>query len=134
MWRVNRYWTGGVAGIADTAFFQSAREYADRFGAPQAVKDVVAFRHALAAWDFPAAAGASDRLLPVVAKENQWISGDELRDGAVMAKLHLGDAAGARVALDSLRRFSSRSPDDLRTRMLEAYVTTAEGRQATAAR
>ena len=134
MWRVNRYWTGGVAGVADTAFFQSAMRYADRFDAPQAVKDVVAFRHALAGWDFPTAAGASDRLLPVVAKENQWISGDELRDGAVMAKLHLGDAAGARVALDSLRRFSARSPDDLRSRMLEAYVTTAESRQATAAR
>ncbi len=54
----------------------------------------MAFRHALAGWDFPAAAGASDRLLPVVVKENQWISGVELRDGAVMAKLHLGDAAG----------------------------------------
>ena len=134
MWRVNRYWSGGLAGVADTAFFRSAQRYADRFDAPQAVKDVVAFRHALAAWDFPAAAGASDRLLPVVVKENQWISGDELRDGAVMAKLHLGDAAGARVALDSLRRFSSRSADDLRSRMLEAYVTTAESRQATAAR
>ena len=134
MWRVNRFWSGGMAGVADTAFFHSARQYADRFGAPQAVKDVVAFRQALATWDFPAAAGTSDRLLPAVVQGSQWISADELRDGAVMAKLHVGDAAGARAALDSLRRFSTRNPDDLRSRMLDAYVAMAEGRQATAAR
>ena len=62
------------------------------------------------------------------------IPGDELRDGAVLAKLHVGDAKGARMALDTLRKFTQRSPDDLRSRMLEAYVETAEGRRATALR
>jgi hypothetical protein len=46
----------------------------------------------------------------------------------------VGDAKGARVALDTLRRFTRRTPDDLRSRMLQAYVEAAEGRTATAGR
>jgi hypothetical protein len=69
-----------------------------------------------------------------VLKGGRWLPADELRDATVMAKLHVGDAKGARVALDTLRRFSLRTPDDLRSRMLDAFVEMAEGRGATAVR
>jgi hypothetical protein len=98
------------------------------------VRDVVAFRHAVASWNFPAAASAADRIMPVVLRERRWIPADELRDGTVMAKLHLGNVAGARMALDTLSKHSTRNPGDLRSRMLEAYVASAEGQAATAAR
>jgi predicted membrane-bound spermidine synthase len=131
---VSRFRNGGQAGIADEEFFRSAMRYAERLQAPAAVRDIVALRHAMATWDFPRAAGAADRIIPVVLGGARLIPGDELRDAAVFAKLHVGDARGARVALDSLRKFTVRSPDDLRARMLEAYVELAEGRAATATR
>jgi predicted membrane-bound spermidine synthase len=134
MQQVERFWNAGRAGTADPRFYAGARGYAERFRAPAPVREVVAFRQAVAAWDFPAAAQAADRLLPVVLAEKRWIHPDELRDGMVMAKLHTGDAAGARMALDTLRRFSKRTPDDLRSRMLDAYVAAAEGRQTAASR
>ena len=131
---VGRYWNAGRAGTADPEFYRAAQRYAERFRAPAAVLDVIAFRQGLGSWDFRSASTAADRLLPVVLREKRWLSPDELRDGTVMAKLHTGDARGARMALDTLRSFSTRPADDLRSRMLDAYVTTAEGRQATAAR
>jgi spermidine synthase len=134
MRQVEQHWHGGRAGTADEQFFGLAHRYVERFQAPPAVRDVVAFRHAIATWNFPGAASAADRIMPVALKENRWITADELRDGAVMAKLHLGDVPGARAALDTLRRYSTRNPGDLRSRMLEAYVASAESRRATASR
>ena len=129
---VGRFLNGGQAGVADEEFYASALRYAERFQAPQAVRDIVAFRHAMAAWNFPAASGAADRILPVVLGGARWLPADELRDATVVAKLHTGDAAGARKALDALRGFSLRSPDDLRSRMLDAYVMALEESKATA--
>jgi spermidine synthase len=131
---VSRFRNGGQAGVANEGFFRSAMRYAERFQAPQTVRDIVAFRHAVATWNFSTASGAADRIIPAVLKGARLIPGDELRDAAVLAKLHLGDAKGARVALDTLRKFTLRSPDDLRSRMLEAYVEAAEGQAATASR
>ena len=132
--QVGRFWNAGRAGTTDGRFYQTAQQYVERFRAPAPVKDVVAFRGAVAAWDFPSASAAADRLLPVVLREKRWIHPDELRDGTVMAKLHVGDAKGARMALNSLRQYSARKPDDLRSRMLDAYVAAAEEAQATAMR
>jgi predicted membrane-bound spermidine synthase len=132
--QVARIHHGGQAGVPDDAFYRAAGQYAERMRAPETVRQVVAFRHALAGWDFGRAAAAADRILPVVLAERRWIPADELRDGAVLAKLHIGDVSGARQVLDTLARFSTRSPGDLRTRLLQAYVTTAEGRRSAAMR
>ena len=51
---------------------------------PAAARDVVAFRHGIAAWNFAEASAAADRLMPVVLKEHKWIAPDELRDGLVI--------------------------------------------------
>jgi spermidine synthase len=131
---VGQFRNGAQAGVADEAFFRSALRYAERFQAPAGVRDVIAFRHAVAGWNFPAAAGAADRLIPVVLGGQRLLPGDELRDAAVLAKLHVGDTKGARVALDTLRKLTRRPADDLRSRILEAYVETAEAMRATAGR
>ncbi|MGH7528468.1 MAG: hypothetical protein ACREMX_17380, partial [Gemmatimonadales bacterium] len=123
---------GGTAGVADEALYGIARRYLEQGRAPAAARDLVAFRHGIASWNFAEAADAGDRLMPSAMRDHAWITADELRDGMVMAKLHLGDAAGARQAFDTLARFTTRKPGDLRTRLLEAYVKTAEGRQAVA--
>ncbi|MBA3344633.1 MAG: spermidine synthase [Gemmatimonadales bacterium] len=117
---------GGTAGTADEEFYATLTRLMDRHGAPTPVRDVVEFRHGIASWNFAEASAAADRLLPVAMREQRWISADELRDGLVFAKLHLRDVAGARQALDTLARFSSRSPRDLRSLLLGSYVETAE--------
>ncbi len=65
-------------------------------------------------------------------REHRWITADELRDGAVFAKLNSGDVRGARAVLDTLAQFSVRKPTDLRSRLLSAYVTSAEIQRAMA--
>ncbi|MGH7498450.1 MAG: hypothetical protein ACREL3_06315, partial [Gemmatimonadales bacterium] len=126
---VDRVRNGGTAGTADGAFYTALIAFMNRHQAPQPARDVVAFRHAIAGWDFAEAAAVADRLMPVVLKEHRWISPDELRDGLVIARLHLRDAAGARQALDTLAKFSARPVGDLRSMLLEAYVQTMEGMQ-----
>jgi hypothetical protein len=72
--------------------------------------------------------------MPYAMKQHNWIGADELRDGVVMANLHLGNASAARRTLDSLAQFSTRKPGDLRTLLLQAYVAKAESRSTSARR
>jgi hypothetical protein len=118
--------------MADDAFYADVQRTMDRFGAPPAARNVVSFRRDMAAWRFSDAASAADRLLPVAMQEHRWITADELRDGAVFAKLNSGDVRGARQLLDTLARFSVRRPTDLRSRLLAAYVSSAEIQRALA--
>ncbi len=124
--------SGGRAGMPDNQLYLAARAYAAKMKAPETVQQVVAFRHAVASWNFREASDAADRILPVALKEHRWIPSDELRDGTVMAKLHVGDIRGARQTLETLREFSTRPAWDLRSQLLSAYVMTAEQRQSAA--
>ncbi len=123
---VDRYHIAATAGVVDTARDGQAARFLERHDAPPVVRDLLAFRHGIQAWDFVQAAAAAERLLPAVVEQRRWIAPDELRDGAVMACLHTGNVAGARKFLDALGRFSTRRPGDLRSELLSAYVRTAE--------
>ncbi|HEV8176979.1 MAG TPA: hypothetical protein VGP44_04755, partial [Gemmatimonadales bacterium] len=129
-----RYRNGGTAGTADTEFYAKLNRYMERHRAPRPARDAVAFRQGIASWDFALAAQAAERLIPLEMGGHRWLEPDELRDGAVMAQLHLGDAKGARRSLDGLARFSTRNPGDLRSLLLESYVRAAESRPASAER
>jgi predicted membrane-bound spermidine synthase len=122
----------GTAGFVDQQFYAHLDRIMERHRAPQAVRDVVRFRRGMASWNFAEAAAAGERLLPLAASNRAWIPADELRDGLVLARLHLRDPRGARQALDSLFRFSRRPATDLRSQLLTAYVQTAERLQSVA--
>jgi spermidine synthase len=126
---VDRLRSGGTAGTADEPLYAALGRFMTRHKAPAPARDVVAFRHGIASWNFAEANAAAERLMPVVLKEHRWISPDELRDGLVMARLHLHDASGARQALAALEQYSTRPAGDLRSLLLMAYVRTAEGMQ-----
>jgi spermidine synthase len=125
---------GGAAGRPDEQFYVRALQFIARHSGPASARDVVLFRHGVAAWDWAEASAAADRLLPVVKREPGWVPGDELRDGAVMAKLQTGDPAGARRVLQALAPLSGRPAGDLRSQLLAAYVAIAERQRATASR
>jgi hypothetical protein len=131
---VDRYRGGSVAGVEGDPLYPAEHGFVERHGAPQAVRDVVAFRHAINTWDFEGAAAAADRLLPLALAQHQWILPDELRDGAVMANLHVGRVAAARRVLDTLAPYSGRHPGDLRNQLLGAWVADAERARMTARR
>jgi hypothetical protein len=116
---------GGTAGVVDTSFYRDVQAFAATHGAPQPVRDALAFARALAGWDFAAAARLADALLPAAAAGNSWLNVDELRDGAVVAKLRTGDVAGARRYFTALASRTERTPTNLRTRLLAAYLRAA---------
>ncbi|MEJ7809474.1 MAG: fused MFS/spermidine synthase [Gemmatimonadaceae bacterium] len=118
---------GGTAGVADEEFYRAVRDFADRHAAPHGVRDAIAFLHGLATWDFAEASSAADGLLEPARDGTSWIADvDELRDGAVVAKLRTGDVAGARRYFAALAGQSQRRRTDLRVSLLQAYLRAAE--------
>ena len=124
--------SGANAGVADTALYAAMRQFMIRERAPMEARAAVAFLHGLAAWDFAEASSAATPLLAAAARGDMWLDPDLLRDGAVVARLQTSDVRGARRALDALRARSTRSPNDVRVQLLDAWVRAAEQRGAAA--
>jgi spermidine synthase len=131
---IDRLRNGAKAGAADDEFYGSLYQFMSRHSAPEPARDVVAFRQGMASWNFSKAIAAADRLMPLAMNQRRWISADELRDGMVVAHLNMGNAGAARKSLNSLAKFSTRAPSDLRSLLLEAYVQAAESRTTNAQR
>lgn len=125
---------GGMAGVADSAFYASLRRYLAKTNPPVQARASIDFLHGLAAWDFAEASRAADPLLAATAAGDLWLDADVLRDGAVMAKLATGDRRGAREAFKLLISRSSRSTTDLRTRLLYAYIADTTDARVVASR
>ncbi|HYD51497.1 MAG TPA: fused MFS/spermidine synthase [Gemmatimonadaceae bacterium] len=119
----------GTAGVADERFYAEVRDYARRAAAPPGVHDALAFHHGLAAWDWREASESAERLLLGRAAGSTWVPVDQLRDGAVVAALRLGDRAGA---LRIVAQLASDTRDlgtafHLRTRLLQAHAAGLGG-------
>jgi predicted membrane-bound spermidine synthase len=113
---------GGLAGVADAAFYARVRAYLDRTKAPAAPRAAIDFLHGIDAWNFAEASRAADVLVPLEVQGDRWLDPDQLRDGAVMAKLALGDRPAAGGVFLALVRRSERPITDLRTRLLYSYI------------
>jgi hypothetical protein len=123
-----------MAGVADEDFYRGVRLVLDRHAAPLPVRDVVAFRHAIATWKFSEASEVGERLVPLMARGEGWIPADELRDGLLMARLHIKDVKGARRAYDALTPLTTRPQTDLRSQLLSSYLRMAEWMRASVVR
>ncbi|MEP6692361.1 MAG: fused MFS/spermidine synthase [Gemmatimonadaceae bacterium] len=115
----------GTTGVADEAFYGSVNRYLERQRAPEPVKHSVGFLHAISVWDFATASKEADALLPAAVKGDHWIAPDALRNGATVAKLRLGDVAGAGRVLSSMAPQSKLPSSDLRARLLFSYYQDA---------
>ena len=122
---VERELHGPAAGVADERFYDALHRYLARARAPEVVLASAQFMHALATWDFQRASQAADRLMADQTLGTGWLPPDMLRDGAVVAKLRIGDVPGARRIFDRLTYAGS---DELWPRLLEAYLVAAEAR------
>ena len=116
---------GGTAGYLDEELYGSALGYMRRHRAPDTAYRVLSFRRSLAAWDFQQASQAADALLPTVVRLEGWIPAQELYDGGVIAKLLTGETESARRLGDELADYVTRSPGNLKSRMLASYLESA---------
>ena len=116
---------GAASGVADEPYFGRVRAYTARQRAPAQVAASIDFIHGLASWNFTEAVRASAVLLPLAERGEHWLSPNVLREGTVAAHLRLGDAAGARAALERLRGAPGRRPGDMRGELLTATVAAA---------
>jgi predicted membrane-bound spermidine synthase len=123
---------GGTAGIVDTALFAAVERFLARQPAPAEARAAVAFLRGLAGWDWVEVSRAAEPLLAAAQRRDFWLPPDLLRDGAVAARLQLGDVPGARSALRALHAQTSRSPHDVRSRLLVAMVEKAAATAAAA--
>ncbi|MEP6620844.1 MAG: fused MFS/spermidine synthase [bacterium] len=117
---------GGTAGVADSAFYVAVNRYLDAQHAPTEARATIAFLHGLAAWDFAEASRAAGVLVPLAVKGDLWMPADELREGAVLARLKLGDVRGARSVFDALAPRSARDVNDVRPQLLNAWIAASE--------
>ena len=83
------------------------------------------FIHGLASWDFAEASKAADVLIPAAVKGDLWMPVDLLREGTAVARIKLGDARGARAALDELAPRTERDVNDVRPQLVSAWVNAA---------
>ena len=113
---------GPAQGVADERFYGTLHRYLERAGAPDVTRATADFMHALARWDFPAASRAVDRIMSDPSLGTGWVPPEMLRDGGVVAKLMIGDVAGARRIYD---RLTVAGDTELRARLLGAYITAA---------
>jgi hypothetical protein len=120
---------GGTAGVADEWFYDRVRAYLAIHDAPTEARRAIAFRHALARWDFGTLSHLADTLAPAALTDTSWVDVDELREAGTIAKLKLGDVAGARALWRTLAVRAERSPADLRSLLIDAYLIDAARRE-----
>ena len=124
--------SGATSGVADSAFYARVDAYMAAQKAPAEARATVDFLHGMAAWNFVQAWRASDVLVPLAAKGDHWMPTDELREGAVLARLALGDVAGARHVLKAMAHVSGRDANDVRPQLLDAWIAARDSSQKAA--
>ena len=121
---------GGTQGWVDEPFHASVLRFFETQRAPDDAIAAWRFLHAVAAYQWQAAAAEIDALADARVNARKWLDDDLLRDGAVIALLKTGQPAKARATFDRLDEFTSRKDTDLRVRLLRAWVDAAVKKSA----
>ncbi len=113
---------GGTAGAIDEGLFDAITRFHEKHDAPVEARAAIRFRHALATWNLAEAASVAQVLVPSAFRGVHWISPDELCNGIVISLLLLGQPDVARDLYGKLSPLLSTQSDDVRRRLLEAYL------------
>ena len=124
-WHAFRVWHAGTRGYLNPNFSRDVAGFLDRYGAPEPVRALVAFREGVAAHDWPRAVTASRLVVSEAVAGRPWVDTDDLREGAVLGWLAMGQPDSAAQVFQTLGRVSERSPDELRIRLLDSYLGRA---------
>jgi predicted membrane-bound spermidine synthase len=117
----------GTMGVIDTAFYRSVLTYARDQGAPEAVQATLAFRQAVARYDWATAVALIDRLSPVIRQQPALMPPSEFREAATVALLKAGQPARAAALFAAFRGTRGERDTDISSRLLAAHLTRALG-------
>jgi hypothetical protein len=123
-------WHGGTAGVADSTFYAPVLRYLAAAGAPREALASVRFARGLAAYDWAEAREAGRVLLAAYMRGDQWVDTAMLHDGGAVAALQTGDVEGARQVVAATRARLRRGADDVRGRLIDAWIADAAARRA----
>ncbi len=112
----------GTMGRVDGAWYADVERYMIASNAPAGAVSAWRFLRAAVTYDWPVAAAEVPRQLAERDRGAAWLAPELLLDAAVLARLRTGDLTGAKAAFARLSDAAGRSPDDVRTRMLEVLV------------
>jgi hypothetical protein len=93
---------GGTADVIDSAFYATVSSYVARRHPPPAVVAAVDFTHGMATWHFDEVNRASGVLVTSYAIGDHWLALEDLRDGAELGHLMVGDTTAARAVYKAL--------------------------------
>ncbi|MGW8267595.1 MAG: hypothetical protein ACWGSQ_14615, partial [Longimicrobiales bacterium] len=96
-----------------------------RLDAPAGVLSAVAFLRALEVRDWGSLVSASDALAAEIAAGRRWINPAVVLDAGVLARIFSGDPGGALDFFGRLEPLAGRSPEDFRSRLIEAHLDQA---------
>ena len=117
---------GGTMGEIDSAWYSMVERFMVAQRAPKDGIAALRFLRAAVSYDWTTTARETEVLIVSRNEGRQWLPVGLFFDAAVVSRLRSGDVAGARVVFARLSSAADRSSDDLRTRLLDAYVTAAE--------
>lgn len=112
----------GTMGVVDGVWYARVERYLERQRAPEGMRSAWRFLRAAVSYDWPAAAAEVRTQIAERDRGRAWLPPALLLDAAVLARLCTGDLAGAQAAFARLSDAAGRAPDDVRTRMLEAFT------------
>ena len=114
----------GTAGMVDEEFYSRVRGFAKAHAAPAGVRWSLDFAHGTGTWNWPEAYVSGDSLIRWRDQESEnWMSPQDLREGAVVAALKLDSANTAKKWLQDFG--ISRDDVTLRDRILAGFVGEA---------
>jgi hypothetical protein len=119
----------GTAGVADETVFRDIGAFMDRHDAPELAREAIAFRYALATWDFQEMSRAADAMLPSLLDRDGWMLPEEVLTGGIVAKLLLGYVQGAVSLWEELGPLAQPGGFDLRMELLRRYLDVFEANQ-----
>lgn len=116
----------GTMGWVDEPFHLSVAHYLEAHRAPADARAAWRFLRDMSAYDWPAAAHDAEIVYHARKIERAWLNNDMFRDAAVTALLKVGNVEMARTVFVGMTQYVTRKPEELRVRLLDAYLQKAE--------
>ena len=116
----------GTIGVVDTAWYSTVERYMLEQNAPRDGVSALRLMRAAATYDWVTAAGEVVPQLDARSEGRQWLPPETFYEAAIVARLRVGDVAGARALFGRMASATDRKATDLRMRLLDSHIRAAE--------
>lgn len=116
----------GTVGVIDSAWYAGVERYMIDQRAPRDGIAALRFMRAAFGHEWTAAAREVLTLLEARGEGRHWLPADVFYEAAIVARLRVGDVAGARALFGRMPSATDRDAGDLRMRLLDAHIREAE--------